>query len=467
MWTWSADQGYEAGAMRAAYSPRLGRWAWLALWTTAATVLLTDVNRFLPPSGEKYVDYFPIEHTRVVGGVDLLPTFVAAHAWRAGQNPYHFKSKKLRLPNPWSSGERFTFVYPPTQFFVYVPLATYVKRNFEKMAKIQFYISIAATILIALAMLELIQKAFPLTGDQRAVLLPLLVFLLACNPGGQLGFERGQTDTTSSALCWWGAVLFGRRKFGWAMFLATAGALFKGYGLPFAAGLALLGLRRNAWRGTLLGSGLAVLILLAPVAKWLPFAWGSFQERSLLFWSSWNNQSVYNMFHVIDPHMAPAGYAIVVSFAGAVMALSWWRTRKSLLHGGPGEQAIALVLYTTSSLLFILACSKNSIAYDGLLILPGALCLAILQARLLYKPSKLEAAALGLCLSGTLFALCAMSIPRVFGREVPLDFPSHAVGQIILMVTIAVLCVRAPFGFKWGSAALHADDAPAAALARA
>jgi hypothetical protein len=432
--------------MRNASTPVLGRWAWFALWLTAGTVLLTDANRFMPPGGEKFTDYFTVNEKNYSGGVDLLPSFVAAHAWLAGQDPYHFDMPKL--PNPWTSGEKFTYVYPPTHFFVYVPLV-YAGKKFETVARAQFFASVVATVLLALAMLELVNRALPLTTEQRATLLPTLVFVLALNPGGQLGFERGQTDTISAALCWWGAALFARRKYGWAMFLATAGGLLKGYGLPFAAGLWLLGLTRRAWRGTLIGSGLAVLFLLAPVARFLPSAWGSFQERSQLFWSSWNNGSIYNLFYVINPHRAPMGYWIVVVFSGCVATLAWWRLRKALQQGGAREQSAALVMYTTASLLFILACSKNSIVYDILLVLPGALCLAMLQTRLQYKPSKLEVAAYGVGLSATLFALCAMSVPRVVGRNVPLDFPWHAIGQIALMVLVAWVCLRSPSGLKW------------------
>jgi hypothetical protein len=433
--------------MRNASTPMLGRWAWLALWITAGTVLLTDANRFMPPGGEKFADYFLVNESEYSGGVDLLPSFVAAHAWLAGQNPYHFKMPKL--PNPWTSGEKFTYVYPPTHFLVYVPLVRWAGKKFEKFARAQFFASVAATVLLALAMLELVHRALPLSAEQRATLLPTLVFVLALNPGSQLGFERGQTDTVSAALCWWGAALFARRKYAWAMFLATAGGLLKGYGLPFAAGLWLLGLRRKSWRGTLIGSGLAILLLLAPVARYLPSAWASFQERSQMFWSSWNNGSIYNLFYVINPHRAPAAYVVVVILSACVTALAWWRTRKALQQGSAGEQSAALVMYTTASLLFILACSKNSIVYDIVLILPGALCLAMLQTRLLFRPSKLEVAMLGMAMPATLFALCAMSVPRVIGRNVPLDFPSHAVGQIALMLLVALLCLRAPSGLHW------------------
>ena len=63
----------------------LGLWVWIAIAVSATTVFVCDASRFMPPPGERFVNYLP------PGGGDLIPSYVAAAALLDGQNPYHSK----------------------------------------------------------------------------------------------------------------------------------------------------------------------------------------------------------------------------------------------------------------------------------------------------------------------------------------------------------------------------------------
>lgn len=414
---------------------QLGHWAFVALWVAAATVLLTDANRFLPPGGEKYAD-------RVgQGGCDLLPSFDSAYALLDGQNPYHYTLK--HLPNAFDENERHKYQYPPTHFLVYVPFVLYAGEDFLRMSRSQFFVTLIAALLLALAMLDLAAAAVPIGMELRFALLPVLLYVLTLNPGGQMGLERGQSDMSTSAMCWGAAALFLRGKCLLAAFFATAGALLKGYGAPFCLGLVLLGLRPGSWRGTTAGVVLALALLLAPVARYLPDAIAAFPTRANMFWSSWNNQSLFNMLYVINPSAAKIVHKLVLGVLTLITLGSWWRLRSQLSRGAREDQAAALVLFTTASMILILAFSKNSIVYNVALVLPGGLLLALIQKRLLESGSRRSALALGVWLSLALFALCVMSLPRLIGRSPgEREFPTHALGQLGLMAVIAVLSWR-------------------------
>ena len=414
---------------------KLGNWAFLALWVAAATVLLTDANRFLPPGGEKYAD-------RVgEGGCDLLPSFDSAYALLDGQNPYHYSLK--HLPNAFDENEKHKYQYPPTHFLVYVPFVLYAGDDFLRMSRSQFFVTLIAALLLALAMVDLAAAVVPISMELRFALLPVLLYVLTLNPGGQMGLERGQSDMSTAAMCWGAAALFLRGKYLPAAFFATAGALLKGYGAPFCAGLVLLGLRRGSWRGTLGGVVLALALLLAPVARYLPDAIAAFPTRANMFWSSWNNQSLFNLLYVISPSIAKISHKLLLVLVTLITLGSWWRLRDQLIRGTRADQASALVLFTTASLILILAFSMNSIVYNVALVLPGGLLIALIQSRLIEPSSKRATAALGVWLALTLFALCAMSLPRVIGRSPgSREFPTHALGQLGLMVVIAVVSWR-------------------------
>jgi hypothetical protein len=410
----------------------------LALWIAAGTVLLTDVNRFLPPVAERYVS--PIG----VGGSDLIPSFNAAIALLEGQNPYHSDLKKLPDPYAASRGEaeNVTYLYPPSHALLYVPVA-FLSRDFLRAARFQFFLSLLALVALSLAILDLFVAIVPSSSDARHALLPLLLYVLGMNPGSLLGLERGQSDLLTAALCWWGVAAFRRRWFCCAGFLLVASSALKGYGVTVAAGLLLLGLRRDTWRATLLGALLGVLVLVAPVARYLPDAIAAFPIRAEMFWSGWTNQSFYNLVYSFDPSRAETGRYVLVGLASSIALLGWFRLRRTLrLELAEEEQALALTLFATAALIALLGMSLNSIAYNGVLVLPGALLLVLTQQRLGERASPLARSAMGALLALTIFGMCAFSASRVFGRGYAREMPTHAAAMVLLVLLIGALSLR-------------------------
>jgi len=420
--------------MRENSASQLGTWAFIGLWAALATVLVSDINRFLWPVSEKYVDHIG------AGGADLLPSFNSARALLDGQSPYHYEHKWPRVPHSANYGG-FLYQYPPTHALVYVPLVWFTHGNFGLAARVHFYLSLLAIAAVAVALVELTGAALTLSRDLRRALVPMIAVVIALNPGSQLGFERGQSDVFTAALCWGAVACFQRRRFALAAFLGVASGLLKGYGVPFGAGLALLGLRRDAWRATLLGAAFALLVLLAPVARYLPDAVGAYGTRAEMFWSSWNNQSIYNLVYTFSPPSAAWGRKLAIGASGLVTVLSWWRAHRALARGTEQESAIALGLFTCSSLIFILTFSLNSLVYNTALVLPGGLFLVLVQSSLSSGAPAWRTHALGLLLAASAFGLFAMSALRVVGRSAAFDPPLHAIAQLVLLAVIAALCV--------------------------
>jgi hypothetical protein len=421
-------------------APSLGRWAWLALLVACGTVLLADVNRFLPEAAERYVNVTGI------GSSDLIPSLNAALALRSGQNPYH--SDPVRLPDPYAASrgaeEHVTFLYPPSHMLVYLPVVYFAGHNFVPAARFQFFVGLIAIVVLALALLDLLCAALPISPDLRPALLALFVFVLGANPGNLLGLERGQSDIVTAALCWWGVAAFRRERFGSAAFLLMASTLLKGYGLSVATGLLLLSLRRHAWRRALLGALLAILLLLAPVARYLPDAIAVYPIRARMFWSGWTNQSFYNLVYIFNPHYAAIGRYVLVGIACAIALLTWFRLRQVLqVTANASERAMALGRFTTAALIPLVAGSFNSIAYNGVLVLPGALLIAMTHGRL-DSPARSPLAKnlLGALVVVTLFGLCAFSAARLFGRGYAREMPTHAAGLVGLMLLIALSSLR-------------------------
>jgi hypothetical protein len=417
----------------------------LALAISVCTVFFTDANRFLPPVREKYPDNIGI------GASDFIPTFNAAWALLDGKNPYH--SDPVKYPDPYAASrggaEHITYLYPPTHALVYVPLAWLSGRTFAVAARMHFYFSLIVLVLLCAAWADLLQAIVPLALELRVALSLLAMYVLGLNAGNQLGLERGQSDLVSATAVWWAVALFCRGRYGGAAFLAVASALLKGYGAPFAAGLLLLGLTRTRRRATLLGAGLALCLLLAPVARYLPDAARALPIRLSLFWWTWNNQSVYALGYLLQPTAAAWVRWLAIGFASVVAVLSFLRLASiDTAHASGAEpelapaRALAACNYTAAALAFILACSRNSIAYDAVLILPGALLIALSQAQLT-RPGSFASVCAGSWLALVMFGLCAFSLPRLIGRVVTTELPTHAMGILGLSLLIALASLRA------------------------
>lgn len=405
----------------------------------AGTVLFADANRFLPPVREKYAD------TIGLGASDLIPTFNAAWALIDGVNPYHSDPTKYPDPYAVSRGgpDKITYLYPPSHMLVYVPFAWLAGRTFLVAARMHFFLSLIVLVLLAAAWAKLLSAISAVTAETRFALAMLAGYVFFLNPGNQLGLERGQSDLITATALWWSVALFVHERYAGAAFLAVASALLKGYGAPFAAGLLLLGLTRARRRATLFGAGAALLLLLAPVARYLPDAIEGFEIRTRMFWWTWNNQSVYVLAYLLRPAEAAWLRWLLIGLAGVVAGLSFLRFAAQDVRPTTLEaRALAASMYATAAVLFILACSRNSIAYDAVLVLPGALLVALGQAQLA-RPHSITSIITGVWLALVMFGLCVFSAPRLIGRSPSSDLPLHAIGILGLSLVIAVASVRA------------------------
>ena len=423
----------------------LGPWAALAIAVAAGTVLFSDANRFLPPVHEKYTD------VAGGGGADLIPSFNAACALLDGVNPY--RSDPVKYPDPFAysrgADQQITYLYTPTHALAYVPFALLSGRNFDVAARMQFFFSLILMAVLGAAIADLIHAIVPIGPELRVALALVSMFVLGLNPGNQLGMERGQSDLLTAALCWSSAALFCRGKLALAAFLALAGGLLKGYGLALFAGLVLLGLlskEQKHKRAVIVGSVAGFVVLLLPVARYLPDAAVALSIRTGMFWPGWVNQSLYSLGHFVLPSAAGfMRYAVViwmaiVSVFAFLRLRSVWLPRDGVAH--PHRQSALFVsLFTTAALTLILACSTNSIAYDAVVVLPGALIIAAVQG-VFSQPSSGRERAIGIWLAATMFCLCAFSVHRLIGRSISpyRELPTHALG---LLSTSALILTQA------------------------
>jgi Glycosyltransferase family 87 len=414
----------------------VSRGAWLALYMACAAVLITNAGRYLPPAGERFVDLL------TPGSADLIPSVNAAHALMHGQNPYHASNLLVPDPYDWSRGsnEGFTYLYPPSHALVYAPLTLLSGGHFQVAQRLQFAIEIVCLGLLAWAVLALAGAIVPLTAAVPLALFPIVFLVLTLNPGNQLGLERGQSDVITSALAWGSVLAFHRRRWAGAAFLCVAAALLKGYGAALAAGLLLLGLKHD-WRRTLAGAGVALVLLFVPVARYLPDALAALSIRSSMFWSSWNNQSFANLAFTLGlPYQA--GRVVLSLAALGCAVLAWLRLARCGDDESHSERrALWASAFATTALMAVLGFSANCIAYACIIVMPGALILALAQEQLLIEPS--------LRMRRVLAGVFAVSIGAMFVYDTGLAFgagrtrvPLSAAAQVVIMVVIATAAVR-------------------------
>ena len=101
------------------------------------------------------------------------------------------------------------------------------------------------------------------------------------------------------------------------------------------------------------------------------------------------------------------------------------------------ESALHASAFATAALTLILSLSSNSIAYDGVIVLPGALIIASVQG-LFSSPRTTRERVIGAWLALTMFWLCAFSVHRLIGRAVSpsRELPTHALGLFSLSVLL-------------------------------
>jgi hypothetical protein len=395
-----------------------------------AAVLVADAGRYLPPAGSRFVDQLE------PGGADLIPSVNAANALLYGQNPYHAASVFVADPYAASrgSGQGFTYLYPPSHALLYVPLTWLADGDYVVAQRLQFGVELLCIGLLAWCVLTLLGAVVSLPRSTRLGLFPVLCLLLALNPGNQLGIERGQSDLITAALGWCAVVAFQRRWLATFAFLCVASTVLKGYGVLFATGLLVLGLGEN-WRRTMAGASASVALLFAPVAGYLPDALAAYRIRSAMFWSSWNNQSFANLGSFLGFPREDSRRLLTAAALGCT-ALAWLQLKSVLkIERDAGQRALWTSAFATASFVTVLGYSLNSIAYACVIVMPGALVLAIGQNALVTELSAKPRVALGVWLSASLGALFVFDVGHAVGVS-RWHLPAHAAAQVAILLVI-------------------------------
>lgn len=421
----------------AASATGLSRWAWAALYAACAAVLLADAGHFLPPAGERFLDYLP------PGAADLLPTVNAANALLHGENPYHARDLFVHDPYESSRGsyQGFTYLYPPSHALLYVPLTWLAHNDYATAMRLQFGVELLCIALLAFCVVRMLGEILALAPAIQGALLPALAFAIGLNPGNQLGLERGQSDLITSAFGWCAVLAMSRQRLLTAAFMSVAACVLKGYGVLFASGLLLLGLFQN-WRRTMLGAVAAVCLLFAPVARYLPDAFAAYRIRSAMFWTGWTNQSFANLVTYLGGPRDQGRVLLSLAAVGCSV-LAWLQLRRipATPEASP-ERSLWLSAFATASFASVLGYSLNSIAYDAVIVMPGALMVAASQDRLLVRCSRLLRALVGIVLCLSLGAVFLFDFGRAIGAF-RWNAPISAAGQLGVLAVIGFAAARA------------------------
>ena len=258
------------------------------------------------------------------------------------------------------------------------------------------------------------------------------------NPGSLLGFERGQSDVFTAALCWGGIVAWRRGWFASSTFLVVAGTLLKGYGLVLALGLIGLGMLQGRWRASLGGAAAAVGLLFVPVARYLPDALVGYRIRAGMFYSNWYNQGFSNLVHVMGLRRDSFARNLLVGIALLAAASAWQQLRRVEQSAGePAERALWLNAFGSAALIAVLGYSLNSLAYDCVIVMPGALVLGLGQGALLRRWPVALRAWVSVAITVALVFLFTYDLGRAVGNKNPmLRMPASAVAEVAFMLLI-------------------------------
>ena len=385
----------------------LGRWALAALVLSVAIVLYTDLSRYLDPVGEKYVLMMP------PGAADFYFPFNGSKAILSGINPYQHDVKALF--DPWHrdeviNGVVFRQVYPPSHLLLFIPLVWISGGDPRVAGRLWFHCNIVFLVALSVLVCALVAPLLSHVSTRRvhSTLVVPVALILAFNQGVCLALERGQSDIFGALLCWIAVVLVLRGAFGIAMFLAVWATLLKAYPLVLTAGLGAYGLFapsgdapiwKRPWFSTLLGSAVATLVMLGPVARYLPLALTATRYRSQMFWNDWLNHGFRNLVYNVSPPWADQGRVLLTGFALVVTAACWFRAFRSMrsADASPADRTLWLCAFATCALATMIGYSALSCVYNLIMVLPGLLVLVMGQEDLA-RAARLPSAAVGLAL---------------------------------------------------------------------
>jgi hypothetical protein len=406
----------------------LPRSALAAAALIAGLALWSDLSRFRDPLGEKYA-----APAIAPGAADFIVTFQGARALAMGVDPYRNRLEELR--DPWHrevmvEGVLTSQFHLPTHLWIYLPLVHLTGGDPRKAGRIWFAINLLILLGLAAITAGLAGEAAGLDAGARLALFFFSAVALSLHGGSQLGLERGQSDFLAALLCWGAVALVLRGQAALPMFLAVFAALLKGYAAPFALALFLILDGRRMLRA-LAGAAAAVLLLFAPVARYLPEA---LDNLRVLFsqaphGAAWYKVSFRSLFHALWPAAERELALALVAICALACALATLRARRE-----PGR-ALPLSMMAVATLGTVIGMSSVGYDYLLVLVLPGAILLALAHPAISRSP-LLAAAVLA-----SLFCLYKL---QLFSPKLPLG----AVGLfgLIALAGISAIWPRSPPG---------------------
>lgn len=392
--------------------------------------LWSDLSRFRDPLGDKYVFYMP------PGAADFMAPYQGARSLLAGEDPYRTTREEFRDPFhreiTVEDGARTSQIYPPTHLLLVAPLVPLYHGDLRAAGRAWFVIQFLTLLALGLVTAKIAARA------TNAALAPIAAFTTAAillHGGVQLGLERGQSDAAIALLAWGAIALALDEKFARAAFFAVLAALIKGSAGLLALALIACARDRRQLGRALGGAALALVLALAPVARYVPEAAQSMRVHIGTFVPSWYNVTFRSLTEVTTPFAArPLAVALCVlsSLAALLALLAARRAREN------SERAAWLAALGATTMIATLGAPSIVYTYALVSVLPGTLILALSQdaiaARMQLQPRGRK------LLTATAIVMLAMLYKLFFVSDV---LPLAPLGMLALVCIVAVAGARA------------------------
>ena len=397
-----------------------------------ALALWGDLSRFADPVGDKLVFYMR------PGAADFISTYQGARMLLAGLDPYRDETEALR--DPWHrelvvDGHRTGQFYPPSHLLMLAPFALVYGEDFRAAGRAWLLVQLAVILGLAFVTARLARRAAGLPATTRPTLVLFCILALVLHGGVLLGLERGQSDAVVALLCWGAIALCLDDKLGRAAFLATVALLIKAYPLILPLGIVATARDRRQLTRALGGVALALVLLLAPVARFVPDWLATVRARVGTFHAAWYNISFRSLTEQTTPSLAKPLAMAAVGLVLVAALLSWLAARRAR---DEGERALWLALFAGSALAAPQSAPAVTYSYALVNLLPAALVVALAQDALvtrlrLGRRGRIEVPAT-ILLMLTLFY--ALRVPR------SAEFPLAPLGTLALASLTAMSAAR-------------------------
>jgi hypothetical protein len=214
--------------------------------------------------------------------------------------------------------------------------------------------------------------------------------------------------------------------------------LVKAYPLLLPLGIVAVARDRRQLGRALGGVALALVLLLAPVARFVPGWLATVRARMGTFHAAWYNISFRSLTEQTTPSLSkPLAWAAVLLVLVAALG-AWLAARRARDTPDSGERTLWLALFAGCALAAPLSAPAVTYSYALVNVLPAALVLALAQATLvrrlnLGRRGRIEVPATILAMLTLFYAL------RLPGSE---EFPLIPLGTLALASLTALSAAR-------------------------